>query len=1060
MFKSTATALKQNTSLHLNNQFKIQMGYPCELSMTVQSFKMCGTVAFYLFQIPCIRHVKQVNIQLKAVLRTCDNQTCCSISREGTLQAFEYFLVANVSMIDLFHKDHIECNTEGAKNYSIKEMFSDGSDSTLNYSVNAMNLCTNFHVTSLITKLSLLPRLVLFNNTRTVNIHNLKYPEGVPAKHIRLHKILDMRCLADLRISVQSVPDYHRDDYISMFTRFTYVLRSSKTIEKLLYEHPHSSDCSVFECTATALRQNTLLHLSSRYMIQMGYPCRLSGNQVHWDVHSTVINDAAQEVDREHRNVCSTIAVHFFQVPCINHVNKLNFQNTVFKGCHLCSTSKSSVIQALKTFLKTSNTISELNLSHCRLTDEDAELIAAGLAENKSVHNMNISGNELSAKAILMLLKSNNTISYDVCDQVGSPANIMGGIQTLSHMLSESLIIIATNTILTLSIPGVGRVKIISIGLQNLSILLEDSAASTLTAEGWTCLFKTLNQKTLMKVRLSLMNNIRSLSSGLTSSAAVSIFTLLEYNTTLEELDLSRNEQLTKGDAEVVTYSLERMLTVNKGIKILKLHQCGVCDQIGKQIGVGLTGNKSLRVLTISHGSIHSGSAVSIFTSLQHNSFLEELDLSRNKQLMEGDSEAVGCALERMLTANRGISVLMLTLCGIGDKIGRNIGMGLAGNKTVKVLNVSNNNINSSGAVSIFTALGNNTSLEELDLSRNEQLTEGDAEAVGYSLERMLIVNKGIKILKLYQCGVCDQIGKQIGVGLTRNKSLRVLNISHSSIHSGGAVSIFTSLQCNSSLEELDLSWNWYLTEDDSEAVGCAIERILTVNKRIQIMKLQQCGICDQIIKKIGVGLVGNKSLRVLNVSHGSIHSDGAVSIFTSLISNSSLKELDLSWNWFLTETDGEAVGCTLERMLTVNTGIQTFKLAHCRISDYIVKKIGMGLGGNKSLKLLDISWNSIHSDGAVCIFTVLEHNTSLVELDLSQNEQLMDDCEAVGCALEKMLTVNRRIQTLKLHQCGNSDNIGRKIGVGLAGNASLRAKLDSDLETAFHHMSEKGILI
>ena len=975
VFECTAAALKQNTSLHLNRQFKIQKGYPCELSMAVQDFKMCRTVAFWLFQLPCIRHVKQVNVQHRAIFRTCDNQTCCSISRERILQAFENFLVATVSEIGLFHSDissHAEYSTEDTKNYSIRELFSDGSDSTFSCTVNTMKLSTNFHVTSLITKLSLLPRIALFSNTTTVSIHNLKYPEGVPSKQIELHRILDMRCLADLRISVKSIPNHHQDDYLSMFTQFTRVLRSSKTIQKLLYEHLHSSDCSVFECTATALKQNPLLHLSSRYMIQKGYSCRLSGNELHPDVHTTIINDVAQQDDRKHRNMCSTIAVHFFQVPCINHVKKLDFHNTVFKSCHLCSTSEDSVVQALKTFLKSSNTISELNLSHCRLTDEDAELIAAGLAENKSVQNMNISGNELSAKAILMLLKTNSTISYNICDQVGSPDSIMCGVQTLSHIiLSESVTMIATNTILTLSIPGVGRVKIISTGLQNLSILLEDPAASELTAEGCACLFKTLNQRTSMKVRLSLMNNILwSVSSGLTSSAAVSIFTSLEYNTSVEELDLSRN-----------------------------------------------------------------------------------------KQLMEGDSEAVGCTLERMLVNNEGISVLALKSCGIGDHMGEKIGMGLAGNKTVKVLNVTKNNIYSGGAVSIFTVLEHNSSLEELDLSRNQHLTEGDAERVGCTLNKILTVNKTIQTLKLQRCGICDQIGTQIGVGLTRNKSLRVLNISHGSIHSGGAVSIFTSLQHNSSLEELDLSWNWYLTKDDSEAVGCAIERMLTVNKTIQTLKLQQCGICDKICKKIGVGLVENKSLRVLNISCGSIHSGGAISIFTSLESNTSLEELDLSWNWF-TEGDSEKVGCTLERMLTVNTGIQILKLAHCRISDYIAKKIGVGLGGNTSLKLLDISWNSIHSDGAVCIFTSLEHNTSLEELDLSQNEHLTNESEVVGCALERILTVNRGIQTLKLHQCGISDVIVKKIGVELVENKPLRVRLDSDSETALHYMPGKGTMI
>ena len=42
---------------------------------------------------------------------------------------------------------------------------------------------------------------------------------------------------------------------------------------------------------------------------------------------------------------------------------------------------------------------------------------------------------------------------------------------------------------------------------------------------------------------------------------------------------------------------------------------------------------------------------------LEHNTSLVELDLSENRQLAEGDSEAVGCAIERMLNMNKTLKV-------------------------------------------------------------------------------------------------------------------------------------------------------------------------------------------------------------------------------------------------------------------------------------------------------------------------------------------------------------------------------------------------------------------
>ena len=40
-----------------------------------------------------------------------------------------------------------------------------------------------------------------------------------------------------------------------------------------------------------------------------------------------------------------------------------------------------------------------------------------------------------------------------------------------------------------------------------------------------------------------------------------------------------------------------------------------------------------------------SAGAVSIFRTLEHNTGMEELDVSGNSQLTDGDSEAVGCAI-------------------------------------------------------------------------------------------------------------------------------------------------------------------------------------------------------------------------------------------------------------------------------------------------------------------------------------------------------------------------------------------------------------------------------
>ena len=100
---------------------------------------------------------------------------------------------------------------------------------------------------------------------------------------------------------------------------------------------------------------------------------------------------------------------------------------------------------------------------------------------------------------------------------------------------------------------------------------------------------------------------------------------------------------------------------------------------------------------------------MSIFRSLEHNTSLEELDLSGNSQLTEGDSEAVGCAIE-MLNVNRILQVLKLTDCRLKNKVPY-FANGLAQNLSVRKGILHSNNIGSAGAVSIFRSLEHNTSL-------------------------------------------------------------------------------------------------------------------------------------------------------------------------------------------------------------------------------------------------------------------------------------------------------------------------------------------------------------
>ena len=109
-------------------------------------------------------------------------------------------------------------------------------------------------------------------------------------------------------------------------------------------------------------------------------------------------------------------------------------------------------------------------------------------------------------------------------------------------------------------------------------------------------------------------------------------------------------------------------------------------------------------------------------------------------------------------------------------------------------------------------------------------------------------------------------LGKFVKVLQNKISKLQVLRYWKGNIDSQNAVDIFRSLQHNTSLEELDLSGNSRLAEGDSEAVGCAIERLLSVNRTLKTLNLNDCRLDTAVITHIAAGLAHNASLDELNV--------------------------------------------------------------------------------------------------------------------------------------------------------------------------------------------------
>ena len=155
-------------------------------------------------------------------------------------------------------------------------------------------------------------------------------------------------------------------------------------------------------------------------------------------------------------------------------------------------------------------------------------------------------------------------------------------------------------------------------------------------------------------------------------------------------------------------------------------------------------------------------------------------------------SDMMICLEELYISANK--------VHPLGDHEAELLSEGITNTKTLRVLNISDNNIGPSGTTAIANALTNSTSLEELDIGNNK---------------------------------LGDHGAELLSEGITNTKTLRVLNISENNIGPSGTTAIANALTNNTSLEELDMSCNT-IGQDGAIALGNAI----TNNKMVKELLL------------------------------------------------------------------------------------------------------------------------------------------------------------------------------------------------------------------------------
>ena len=291
--------------------------------------------------------------------------------------------------------------------------------------------------------------------------------------------------------------------------------------------------------------------------------------------------------------------------------------------------------------------------------------------------------------------------------------------------------------------------------------------------------------------------------------------------------------------------------------------------------------------------------------------------------------------------------------------------------RTLKVINLENNNIDEDAATELAGHLHCNNILEQLWLRSNELYDKG-ASVVLQSLHNL----STLLILDLSYNHLSSELADGITVVVGNNCSLQQLWLDGNELLTRGVVRIASALKKLSSLRILSLCSNG-ITDDAAEEISnVIINNTLLVDLLLGNNQLESKGICTiaMAIRKLFI-------LRKLDLSNNHV-THAAEELAITLSNCANLKQLFLNDNMLGTE----GIIKIADALKCINT-LQALTLSNNNITKSAADILVDVLKNNISLKILLISGNDLQTIGVTLIAqTAAKNITTLQLLDVSNN--------------------------------------------------------------------------
>ena len=297
-----------------------------------------------------------------------------------------------------------------------------------------------------------------------------------------------------------------------------------------------------------------------------------------------------------------------------------------------------------------------------------------------------------------------------------------------------------------------------------------------------------------------------------------------------------------------------------------------------------------------------------------------------------------------------------------------------SGNKTIKKLNLSKNEIENTGLIDFCTILKeeNKYRFLKIDFSQNNYSDRAVIEFGEFLLNHP-------SILKLTISNISTEENKTTFFNFCNNlNQLKKINLENLDMVKANSESLNNILLSNKNILNMNISNNKSFGAEGIQGISSGIEH----NSKLFSINLSHCNIGDEGAIYLSNSLFKNLDIKEIILIDNKIGEKGTKAIVDKLLGKTSLKILDLSFNK-INSKGGFYIG----KGLIDAQGIQQLLLGYNKLEDEGCEFIANGLEKNSSLFEINLDNNNISNKGINALCKYLKNNENLMKVSLNGNK-------------------------------------------------------------------------